>query len=183
MDPPCMTEAKRGAHRKVADRVGELLYSLAAPYLARLPASWAAGQQRAQRWPRSSDLLSIACPAPTQPLGVTCPGETSSPLLCEPPASGLLCFPSWPQPSELWPQDSFLPPGGTGALFSWWPARPSSNRLSRTTPAPASRGPPDWKVHLFYRWGHRRGMGGTAAGSHGFVVAKLFFLLPLFGPG
>ena len=68
--------------------VGGLVCPRVAPYLAGLPGSWAAGRQRAQRWPRSSDRRSIACPAPTRPLGVTCSGGDFLPLPHEPPASG-----------------------------------------------------------------------------------------------
>lgn len=61
---------------------------LTAPYLARLPGSWAGSCVR--RWPRSSDLLSTARPAPTQPLGGTYPGGDFLPHPSPHASQGLL---------------------------------------------------------------------------------------------
>lgn len=52
--------------------------------------SWARQRQRAGRRPSSSDLLPIACPAPSRPMGVTCPGGD---FLPQPPAPPLPASP------------------------------------------------------------------------------------------
>lgn len=98
-------------HGRAEDCVGRASMPpgpLVAPYLAGLLDSWEAGQQRARRYPRSSDLLSIACPAPTQPLGVTCPGGDFLPAPHAPPLASCL----WHREGLL----PFLPPATPGTF-------------------------------------------------------------------
>lgn len=124
---PCPVRGQERDHGRPGDWMGRAgvppptLGSLAVPYLTGPLGFWEARQQQARRCPRSSDLLSIARPAPTQPLGVTCPGgdflpppPSASPSLRPvAPGSRLLASSASlpdPSPSQVCPQDSFPHP-------------------------------------------------------------------------
>lgn len=72
--PEGVRERRPWEGRGWAGQASLSLGPLEAPYLAGLSGLQAAGQWPERRWPKSSDRLSISCPAPARPLGVTCPG-------------------------------------------------------------------------------------------------------------